>query len=242
MLTVEAVVKDFQSGKKGEHRRVLNGVTLHLQPNEIYGLVGPSGSGKTTLARIAAALIKPDAGRVLWEQRDPKFMSRKELREQRRRVQLIFQNPMGALDPKQTVMQALVEPIKVFGLARSKSQCLDRVHALLEECALREDILQRRPHEISGGQAQRVVLARSLALNPQVLIGDELTSMVDVSVQAQILDILRRRRSMHGMTICIISHDVDLVRAFCDRVGILHQGRLVAEGHPSKLLAPSWGP
>lgn len=242
MLKVEEVVKEFPTGKKDFRQKVLDRVTLQLQPNEIFGMLGPSGSGKTTLAKIAASLIKPDAGRVFWNRRDLMSMSTKEVRKLRRHVQLIFQNPVAALDPKQTVMQALLEPLAVYESARSRSWRLERVHALLEECGLHEDILPRHPHEISGGQAQRVVLARSLALNPRVLIADEITSMLDLSVQAQVLEILKRRNRRDGMAIWLISHNVDLIRAFCHRAGILSNGRLVAEGHPMALLEPSWIP
>ncbi|WP_448382150.1 ABC transporter ATP-binding protein [Desulfosoma sp.] len=237
MLCLENITVDFRNAHGRLARRVLHGVSLAVEPGEIYGLMGPSGSGKTTLARIAVRLIRPTAGRVLWHGVDVGPASAKGLRSYRRQVQLIFQNPHAALDPKQSVFEALSEPLVALALVRSKKECFRQVASIIEECGLSEDILSRRPHQISGGQAQRVVLARSLALNPQMVIADEPTSMLDVSVQAHVLEILKRRRDERGMAIWLISHDEDLLRCFCERVGVLDDGRLVAEGPPEAVLS-----
>jgi ABC-type glutathione transport system ATPase component len=237
MLILESVTRDFKAGRWGKPRRVLEGVSLSIGPGEVYGLVGASGSGKTTLARIVVGLLRPSAGTVLWEGREVTGLSGRALRDYRRQVQLVFQNPQMSLDPRQTVGSALAEPLAAHGLAPSRRAALDRVHAMLDECGLTRDILGRRPHQISGGQAQRVVLARALALEPRLVIGDEPTSMLDVSVQAQVLEILSRRRARSGLSLWLISHDVDLVRSFCGRAGILECGRIVAEGEPAALFA-----
>jgi peptide/nickel transport system ATP-binding protein len=236
MLRLDGIIKDFKPRRWGPSVRVLDGVDLALGPGEVYGLVGPSGSGKTTLARIAMGLIPPSSGRVLLSDDDVTGLGGSARRAYRRRVQLIFQNPQLSLDPRQTIFESVAEPLKAHGLVRSDQEMVERVRSLTEECGLTEDLLSRRPHQISGGQAQRAVLARALGLEPCVLIGDELTSMLDVSVQAQVLKILDRRRRECGLTVCLISHDLDLVRAFCPRAGILSGGRIVAEGDPMSLF------
>lgn len=241
MLHVEAVTKKFRMGR-GRLHRVLDAVTFTLQPHETYGLLGPSGSGKTTLARIAAALIPPDSGRVFWQGNDVARFSARQMRAYRKQVAITFQNPQASLDPKQKVLEALAEPLVAWGLVRSKKHLMDHVHETLEAWGLSEDVLARRPHELSGGQAQRVVLARSLSLKPQILIADEPTSLLDVSVQAQVLQTLRNHQEKDGLTIWLISHDEDLIRSFCHRVGVLNNGRLVAEGAPEIILSSPWHP
>jgi ABC-type glutathione transport system ATPase component len=236
MLMLEGITKDFKAGRRGKAVRVLDGVTLSLDPGELYGLVGTSGSGKTTLARIALGLIPASSGRVLLGNEDVGKLRGAALRAYRRRVQLIFQNPQLSLDPRQTLFEAMAEPLEAHGLVDSKGALHDRVRSLAAECGLTEDLLGRRPHQISGGQAQRAVLARALGLEPDVLIADEPTSMLDVSVQAQVLRILDHRRRERGLTICLISHDLDLVRACCDRAGVLSGGRIVSEGSPGALF------
>ncbi len=194
----------------------------------------------TTLARIALGLLPASSGRVLLGGEAVGSLRGAALRAYRRRVQLIFQNPQLSLDPRQTLFEAVAEPLKAHGLVRSRSAVQDRVRSLAAECGLTEDLLHRRPHQISGGQAQRAALARALGLEPEVLIGDEPTAMLDVSVQAQVLGILDRRRRERGLTLCLISHDLDLVRAFCHRAGVLSGGRISAEGNPVMLFpAPS---
>ncbi len=233
---------EFRTGWRGRPVRALDGVDLSVRPGEICGLFGPSGCGKTTLARMIVRLIRPSSGRVTFYERDVGRLSAKSLREYRRRVQLVFQNPQLALDPRQTVFETLAEPLKAHGLARSRPQLSRRIDAALDECGLTPDILGRRPHQISGGQAQRVALARSLSLEPSLIIGDELTAMLDVSVQAQVLDILRGWREKRGLAILLISHDTDLVRAFCDTTAILAGGRIIARGDPRKLLSADLAP
>ncbi len=147
MLRLEGIVKEFRPGK-GCCRRVLDGVTIALHPHETFGLLGPSGSGKTTLARIAAGLLRPNAGRVLWQGNDLAGFSSKQLRFYRKQVQIVFQNPQAALDPKQTIMDALAEPYVAWGLVRSKTHLMDHLYKTLEAWGLNQDILARRPHEI----------------------------------------------------------------------------------------------
>jgi ABC-type glutathione transport system ATPase component len=242
MLTIEGATVEFRTGWRTKPVRALDGVDLSMRPGEICGLCGPSGCGKTTLARLIVGLLRPSAGRVTFHERDVGRFSGKSLREYRRRVQLVFQNPQLALDPRQTVFEILAEPLKAHHLAQSGRQLNRHIEEALHECGLNADILGRRPHQISGGQAQRVALARSLSVGPSLVIGDEFTAMLDVSVQAQVLDILRRRREKRGLAILLISHDVDLVRAFCDTAAILAGGRIVARGDPRKLLPADLAP
>jgi ABC-type glutathione transport system ATPase component len=236
MLSIEGATVEFRTGWRRKPVRVLDGVDLAIRPGETCGLFGASGCGKTTLARMIMGLIRPSSGRVTFEERDVGRFSGKSLRDYRRRVQLVFQNPQLSLDPRQTVFEILAEPLEAHGLMKSRRERSRHIEEALEECGLTPDILGRRPHQISGGQAQRVALARSLSLGPSLIIGDELTAMLDVSVQAQVLDILKRWKEKRGLAVLLISHDADLVRAFCDTAAILAEGRITARGDPRKLL------
>lgn len=217
MLILEGVGKSYKTGWGRQPVPVLHDIHLRVNPGEILGIYGPSGSGKTTLGRLIPALIRPTAGSIRFRGEEITRLSGKRLMAYRRRVQIIFQNPLLSLDPKQSVFSAVAEPLKVHRLAESKSELRERVDALLADCGLPGDIGGRLPREISGGQAQRVVLARALGVKPELIIGDELTSMLDVSVQAQILRLLRKLRKDRALTLILISHDRHLLRAVCDR-------------------------
>jgi ABC-type glutathione transport system ATPase component len=242
MLSVEGVSSEFRQGWRGRPVWVLDGVNLSIRQGETCGLFGPSGSGKTTLARMIVGLIRPSSGRILFENSDMCRLSGRSLRDYRRQVQLVFQNPQLSLDPRQTVLDAMAEPLKAHGRAQTRQHLYDRIESMLAECGLTDDILSRRPHQISGGQAQRVALARALSLEPRLLIGDEPTSMLDVSVQAQVMEILKRWRENRGLAVLLISHDADLMRAFCRRTAILEAGRIVADGDPLTILPRDLSP
>ncbi len=239
MLCVEKVTITFCPGRLRKPVVVLSGVDLTLEEGETCGLLGPSGSGKTTLARVVTSVISPSGGRVLFRGKALARLSGRSLRTYRRKVQMIFQNPHQSLDPKQTVAQTVAEPLLAHGLVRSRRAAAHRVRELLVGCGLPEDILSRRPMQISGGQAQRVALARALALEPEILIGDEMTAMLDVSVQAQVLALVARIQRDQGMAVLLISHDADLIRAFCSRAAILKNGRITADGKPGDVLPKS---
>lgn len=226
MLVIKGVEKNYKIGWRRRPVKVLDGVDLIVNEGETFGLSGPSGSGKTTLARMIPGLIRFSTGKIFFKGEDISLFSGKQLLSHRRKAQIIFQNPRLSLDPKQNLFSAVAEPLKVHGLTGSKRELRHKVMELLSHCGLADDIAGRRPHEISGGQAQRVVLARALGLNPELIIGDEMTSMLDVSVQARILRLLQKLRKDRGLTIILISHDPDVIRAVCDRSAILERGKL----------------
>jgi peptide/nickel transport system ATP-binding protein len=226
MLAIEGVGKCYKTGWCRPPVEVLRDIRLRVNAGEILGLCGPSGSGKTTLARMIPGLIRASTGKILFRGEDVTRLTGKRLVSYRRSVQIIFQNPILSLDPKQPVFDAVAEPLTVHGLVKSKSVLREKVSALLADCGLPDEIGSRLPREISGGQAQRVVLARALSVDPELIIGDEMTSMLDASVQAQILRLLQRLRKDRGLTLMLISHDRDLLRAVCDRVAMLAGGRI----------------
>ena len=212
---------------------------LAIEEGEAYGLVGESGSGKTTLARCLLRLTDATAGRIEVDGRDITQLAGGELRRLRRKLQVVFQDPVGSLDPRSRVADVVAEPLWTHERLRGAA-AEARVLALLDDVGLGRRYLDRRAHELSGGQCQRVAIARALALRPRVLVLDEPTSALDVSVQAQILNLLVALRREHGLTYLLISHDLGVVRYLCDRIGVLYLGRLVEEGPAGHALeAPS---
>ena len=201
-------------------RRAVDGVSLALAPGESVGIVGESGSGKSTLARIALGLLEPDSGSVLLEGEQWAGYPERERRPRRSRIQLIAQNPLGAFDPRLRVGAIVAEGL------RGGSD----VEALLKQVGLAPELAGRRPHELSGGQRQRVAIARALATEPDVLVCDEPVSALDVSVQAQVLDLLTRLRDERGLALLMITHDLGVVAGICDRVVIMRDGRVVEHG------------
>jgi peptide/nickel transport system ATP-binding protein len=212
-------------------------VSLAVRGAESVGVVGESGSGKTTLGRLLVGALHPTRGTVLVEGRPWAAIGRRDPR--RRRVQMIFQDPYGSLNPWRTPVDAVAEVIRVWDrLPARRAQA--RAEDLLAEVGLAEDAMRRRPRKLSGGQCQRVGIARALAADPEVLVADEPTSSLDVSVQAQILNLLRRLRERRGLALVLISHDLSVVRYATDRAIVMYGGRVVEEGRTAELLsAPS---
>ncbi len=228
----EALVKHFPSGGWLTRRlpvRALNGVSLAILRGETLGLVGESGSGKTTLGRCLLRLTEPTAGRVLFDGIDLLALPRGELRTIRRRMQLVFQDPVAALNPRMTIGAAIREPLEAHGIARGP-EAVARATALLQEVGLSSGIAARFPHELSGGQRQRVVIARALSLEPEFLVLDEPVSNLDVSVAAQILNLLADLQEQRGLTYLLIAHDLSVVRHLASRVAVLYAGRIVELG------------
>ncbi|MGY2872887.1 oligopeptide/dipeptide ABC transporter ATP-binding protein [Marmoricola sp. URHA0025 HA25] len=214
----------------------LDGVSIAVQPQRTLGVVGESGSGKSTLARALVRLFDLDSGSVNFMGQDIGSMSPEGLRQVRRNVQLIYQDPYSSLNPRLSIGQALTEPLFVHGLA-DESQRPARVRELLDSVGLSSDIANRRPRELSGGQRQRVAIARALATEPRVLIADEVTSALDVSIQAQILNLLTAMQRELQLTMIFISHDLPLVGHVADDVAVMYLGRVVEFGPTDKVFS-----
>ncbi len=207
--------------------RAVDGVSLDVMPQESFAIVGESGCGKTTLGKLILALEAPTAGQVLFEGRDLNALPRAELRAARRDLQVIFQDPFSSLNPRMTVERIISEPWEIHGLHKDPAQRAQRLHRLLEQCGIAKAHLKRYPHEFSGGQRQRVGIARALALEPKAIVADEPVSALDVSIQAQILNLLKDLQKELGLTYIFISHDFSVVRHLCDRIAVMYLGKVV---------------
>ena len=216
--------------------QALRGVSFSLQAGRSLGIVGESGSGKSTLARLVMALDKPTAGRVLLDGRDLHALPREELRRARRDFQMVFQDPYGSLDPRQTVERIVTEPLAAQG-ERDASTLRRRAAEVVDSVGLRAGDLDKYPHEFSGGQRQRIAIARALVTRPRLIVADEPVSALDVSVQAQVLNLLQDLQAEFGVTYLLISHDLAVVHHLCDEVVVLYQGQVVEQGPPETLFA-----
>jgi oligopeptide transport system ATP-binding protein len=216
------------AGGSSEHRivKAVDGVSLDIGAGETMGLVGESGCGKTTLGRAVLRLVEPTSGRVLFGDVDIASLSGKQLRRERRRMQMIFQDPYAALDPRMTVGQIIAEPIETFGLARGAEKRA-RIRELMATVGLSERFINRYPHEFSGGQQQRIGIARALAASPDFIVADEPISALDVSIQAQILNLLERLQKERHLTYLFISHDLRAIRHTSHRVAVMYLGKVV---------------
>jgi ABC-type glutathione transport system ATPase component len=238
LLEAHHLIKDY-----GPHR-VIDGVSLTLARGETLGLVGESGSGKSTVARLLLRLIEPTSGHILYHSIDaptPRtfdllHVSPREMRRLRRKFAIVFQDPFAALNPRMSVRQILTEPFRIHNeqpthAGATPREALDaRLDELLTEVGLEPSALQRYPHEFSGGQRQRINIARALALRPELLVLDEPVSALDVSVGAQVINLLRDLQQRYGLTCLFISHSMPLVRYLCHRVAVMQRGRIVETG------------
>lgn len=214
-------------------------LSFTLQAGRSLGIVGESGSGKSTLARLVMALEAPSAGRVLFEGQDLHALPAAALRRARAGFQMVFQDPFGSLDPRRTVGQTVAEPLALTGLA-DRDQRRARAAEALEAVGLRAADLAKYPHEFSGGQRQRIAIARALVTRPKLIVADEPVSALDVSVQAQVLNLMQDLQDSHGITYLFISHDLAVVDLVCDEVIVLQHGRLVEQAPADRLFrAPS---
>ena len=232
LLQFHGVTKDFQSGlMPWTKRRVraVDDVSLDLRAGETLGIVGESGSGKSTLLRIGLRLIRPTSGQVLFEGRDIGALQGHELKNVRRRMQAVFQDPMSSFNPRQSVGQILLAPLQVHGVGTSESR-FRQVGDTLELVGLNATFMDRYPHQLSGGQRQRVAIARAIILRPSLVVADEPTSALDVSVQAQVLNLLKQTKRELGLTCLFVSHSLGVIRYISDRVAVMRLGRIVEIG------------
>lgn len=229
LLEIENLYKSFhiKSGPgKTLTARAVDGVSLTVSRGEVLGLVGESGCGKSTLGRLALGLMPATAGRVLFRGMDISTLPKDEMRALRKEMQIIFQDPFASLNPRMRIQDIVTEPLVIHKLAK-KSDLPDRAAELLEKVGLSRDSLWRYPHEFSGGQRQRIGIARALASNPSFIVADEPVSALDVSVQAQIINLLIDLQTSLGLAILFIAHDLNVVRYFSDRVAVMYLGRIV---------------
>ena len=240
LLQVTELVKHYALPREslfGQAKVVqaLRGVSFCVQSGRSFGIVGESGSGKSTMARQVMALETPTSGSVKLLGQDLQRLSAIELREARRHIQMVFQDPYGSLDPRQTVASIVGEPLSVDQTVHAKERA-DRVHESLLAVGLRDSDLHKYPHEFSGGQRQRIAIARALITRPQLIVADEPVSALDVSVQAQVLNLMMDLQDQYGVTYLLISHDLAVVQHVCDEVAVMNKGEIVERGAPADLF------
>jgi peptide/nickel transport system ATP-binding protein len=236
-VSVDYSVRNFIFARRAAKFRAVDTVSFTIEPGEIFGLVGESGSGKSTLANVITGLLSPSEGSVLfmgnvWIESGRKVISR----DNRRQMQMIFQDPYASLNDRMRVGDIIAEPIRFHGLADSRQDARAKVKRLLTDVGLSPDMIDRYPHAFSGGERQRISIARALATRPRFIVCDEPTSALDVSIQAQVLNLLKDLRDAYGLTLLIISHDLPVVRQMCDRVAVMRAGRLCEVAETDQLF------
>lgn len=230
LLEVKGLSKKYSCGFWGTKSvDAVDDISFSINKGEIFGLVGESGCGKTTLTRIILGLLKPTKGSVVYCGQDLLNANREDWYKLRKEIQVIFQHPQMTFNPNRNIYFSCVEPIRLYKMAKNKAEEKEMVYELIEKVGLSKDQLKKYPHEISGGQAQRLSIIRALSLNPKLLICDEPTSMLDVSVQAQILNLLKNQKD-HNLSMLYISHDLEVVRAICNKVAVMRNGMIVEMG------------
>ncbi|MBO9521377.1 MAG: ABC transporter ATP-binding protein [Nocardioidaceae bacterium] len=235
LLEVENIVKTFRRGG-GPEVRAVDGVSFSIESGETLSLIGESGSGKSTIGRIVLGLEPPDEGRILFDGQDLTAMSPRELRALRSSITAVFQEPYESLNPRMTVEAIVGEPLRLFRRELSAAQRRDRVIATLEEVGLGERVLRRHPGDLSGGQQQRVGIARALVVDPRMIVLDEPTSSLDLTVRATVLNLLRELQERHALTYLFISHDIATVRYFSRSTGVLYLGKVMEYGPTHELI------
>jgi oligopeptide transport system ATP-binding protein len=247
IMATESVGKYFPVGtgwfgRGGRWLRAVDGVSLRVRRGETTGLVGESGCGKSTLGRLMLRLLDPTFGRVIFDGRDVTRSTQRELRPLRRRMQIIFQDPYSSLNPRMTVREIVGEAIRIHKLAKTRGDEEARIAELLEQVGMRPDAMDRYPHEFSGGQRQRIGIARALAVQPEFIVCDEPISALDVSIQAQIVNLLIELQERLGLAYLFVSHDLKIVEHVSHRVAVMYLGKIVEQGPAGVLYAEARHP
>jgi peptide/nickel transport system ATP-binding protein len=245
LLEVEDLVRVYRGrGWLGSAlvTRAVDGVSFTVMPGETLGLVGESGSGKSTTGRLVMGLEEPDSGRVMFDGTDLTALAPSARKPFRRRMQVVFQDPYAALNPRMRVGDFVEEPLVVHGVGRSRGERVERVSELFRTVGLDPGFMGRFPHEFSGGQRQRIGIARAIALEPQFLVADEPITALDVSIQAQIVNLFQDLQERMGLALLFIAHDLSMVRYLCDRVAVMLKGRIVESGPTETVFADARHP
>jgi peptide/nickel transport system ATP-binding protein/oligopeptide transport system ATP-binding protein len=231
LIEVKNLKKYFYQGggpfKKKDAIKALDDVSFYIKRNEILGLVGESGCGKTTCGKLILRLINPTAGTISFDGHDITYLKQKQLTEFRKKMMIIYQDPYGSLDPRMTIGAAIAEPMEVHQLTKTKEEKENKIIDLMEKVGLTPDQINRYPHEFSGGQRQRIGIARALATNPTFIVADEPVSALDVSIQAQIINLLKDLQKDFGLTLLFITHDLGVIKHTSDRIAVMYAGKLV---------------
>lgn len=245
--TLEVLIKTenlkvyFKNKGKGNDVRAVDDISFAIKKGETFGVVGESGCGKSTLGRAMIRLLKPTDGHVYFKNIDIKGLSNKEMKDMRKNVQIIFQDPSACLNPRRNIRKILEEPFQIHGI-KDKKYIDQRIHELIDLVGLAEYHLNRYPHELSGGQKQRIGIARALALNPEFIVCDEAVSALDVSVQAQVLNLLDELQEKLGLTYMFISHNLSVVHHISDRVGVMYLGKMMEIAESNALYEKHYHP
>jgi ABC-type oligopeptide transport system ATPase subunit len=234
LLQVKDLRKHFQIGR-GTSLKAVDGISVEIEKGETLGLVGESGCGKTTVGRVLVRLYEPSGGEIFYNGDDITKVEGDDTKRLHRKMQMIFQDPQASLNPRMVVSDIVAEGIDIHGLARNKRERLERVHELLDTVGLNKEHANRYPHEFSGGQRQRLGVARALAVDPEFIVADEPVSALDVSIQAQVINLMRRLQEERGLTYLFISHDLSVVKYISDRVGVMYLGQLVEMAYSDEL-------
>ena len=239
LLEVQKVKKEFVTSKSltGKPLKIVHAVDsvdLTIYEGETIGVVGESGCGKSTLGRCILQLIRPTAGNVLYRGEDITKLNKEQMRQMRRKMQLIFQDPYASLNPRMTVLELIMAPLEAFGIGTMEER-VQRVKEIMELVGMPENMMNRYPHEFSGGQRQRIVIARALVLNPEFVVCDEPVSALDVSVRAQVLNLIQELKKKKHLTYMFISHDLSVVKYISDRIAVMYLGRIVEIAEKNEL-------
>ena len=245
LVHIENLSVEFPLGRKLLGKppmlKAVNGVSMDIMPGQFYGLVGESGSGKTTLGRAILKAVPISSGKILFDDGKVSYdlgtISQTDLKNYRKLAQLIFQDPYAALSPRMTVRDIIAEPLEVMGITKSREETDERVREIATKCRLNLEHLRRFPHAFSGGQRQRISIARTLVCNPDFVVADESVAALDVSIQADILNLLKFLQSQLGLTFMFISHDLSVVAHICDHVAVMYLGTLVESAPTRKLFS-----